>query len=288
MKKTVFFPYIMAMAFSAMAFEWPQPSENFASYFGELRGNGISTSIIFSEPSEIKAAEDGRLLLFLQEHTDDTDFFPSTLGTSFIIAHSDSVLTVYANMDKDTISLDMLSGTELDLKIKKAQVLGQSGNSAWHESRNALEFQVIDAKNNTAINPKVLMPRTAKEAPLSIENVEIQDRNGKIFDVARERSVPSGVYKVYRKRQASAVPYKSRVSINGTVVDEISYDILRQSGNFLCVSGKRNYPKSVLYPDTKTEFLGEALFSPGRNSLHLTLSDFSGKELSSTYTIASH
>lgn len=288
MKKTVFFPYIMAMAFSAMAFEWPQPSENFASYFGELRGNGISTSIIFSEPSEIKAAEDGRLLLFLQEHADDTDFFPSTLGTSFIIAHSDSVLTVYANMDKDTISLDMLSGTELDVKIKKGQLLGQSGNSAWHESRNALEFQVIDAKNNTAINPKVLMPRTAKESALSIENVEIQDRNGKIFDVARERSVPSGVYKVYRKRQASAVPYKSRVSINGTVVDEISYDILRQSGNFLCVSGKRNYPKSILYPDTKTEFLGEALFSPGRNSLHLTLSDFSGKEVSSTYTIASH
>ena len=288
MKKTVFFPYIMAMAFSAMAFEWPQPSENFASYFGERRGNGISTSIIFSEPSEIKAAEDGRLLLFLQEHADDTDFFPSTLGTSFIIAHSDSVLTVYANMDKDTISLDMLSGTELDVKIKKGQLLGQSGNSAWHESRNALEFQVIDAKNNTAINPKVLMPRTAKESALSIENVEIQDRNGKIFDVARERSVPSGVYKVYRKRQASAVPYKSRVSINGTVVDEISYDILRQSGNFLCVSGKRNYPKSILYPDTKTEFLGEALFSPGRNSLHLTLSDFSGKEVSSTYTIASH
>lgn len=288
MKKTLFFPYIMAMAFSAMAFEWPQPSEDFASYFGELRGNGISTSLIFSEPSEIKAAEDGRLLLFLQEHTDDTDFFPSTLGTSFIIAHSDSVLTIYANMDKDTISLDMLSGTELDVKIKKGQLLGQSGNSAWHERRNALEFQVIDAKNNTAINPKVLMPRTAKEASLSIENVEIQDRNGKIFDVARERSVPSGVYKVYRKRQASAVPYKSRVSINGTVVDEISYDILRQSGNFLCVSGKRNYPKSVLYPDIKTEFLGEALFSPGRNSLHLTLSDFSGKEVSSTYTIASH
>ncbi len=287
MKKTVFFPYIMAMAFSAMAFEWPQPSENFASYFGELRGNGISTSLIFSEPSDIKAAEDGRLLLFLQEHTDDTDFFPSTLGTSFIIAHSDSVLTVYANMDKYTISLDMLSGTDFDVNIRKGQLLGESGNSAWHESRNALEFQVIDAKNNTAVNPKVLMPRTAKEPILSIENVEIQDRNGKIFDAARERSVPAGVYKVYRKRQASAVPYKSRVSINGTVVDEITYDILRENGNFICITGKRNYPKSVMYPDSKKEFLGEVLFSPGRNSLLLTISDFSGKEVSSTFTIAS-
>lgn len=284
MKKT-FSVLLSILSFQIFAFDWPQTqiiqSDQFYSYFGQLRGGTISNSLIFSDPSEIKAADDGKVEVLISEFSDQTDFFPSTLGNAVILSHNDNILTVYGNIDQDTANEFVFTSENVETGTK----LGMSGNSAWQQGHSSLEFQVIDAKNNTSINPRILMPRVGKELPLYYGEVILQNRNGKRFNASTQNVVPAGIYRIYKKRQAIAEPYKTRVSINGTVVDQISYDVLRQTDLQLCAVGKKNYPKNILYPDNELQLVGEATFTPGKNSLLLMLTDILGKETPASYLI---
>ncbi len=268
-------------SFCAFSYDWPQGNTELSSFFGQIRGSTISTSMIFSETSEIKASEPGKAVLYIREYQDDTDFFPSTLGNALILSHSDNLVTVYGNLENNSTDEELLSKP----KIEKGEVIATSGDSSWHEGQSALEFLVVDTKNNVSINPRLLMPRNIKEEPLVISGVLLQNRSGTFYDITKQNYLPAGSYRVYRKRQPLAVPYKTRVSINGAISDEISYDVLRQDGNLLCVSGKRNYPKSVLYPNENLHLAGEVSFAPGKNLLQIGLSDFAGKETQQSFTI---
>ena len=78
-------------------------SDTFYSYFGQLRGGIISTSLVFADASDIKAADNGYVVAVINEYDDDSVFFPSTLGNAVILAHDDDLITVYGNIDKETI-----------------------------------------------------------------------------------------------------------------------------------------------------------------------------------------
>lgn len=272
------------LALPVVSIDWPQDevaSDSFYSYFGQLRGGTISSSLVFASPSDIKAVNDGELLIILGDYADDTGFFPSTLGTAVILAHDDGLLTVYGNIDGETLPDKIWSSTE----IKTGTVFGTSGNSAWQQGRSSLEFQVVDYKNGTSLNPRILMPRVGNELPLSIGAVTFENRNGVRYNLLLERNLPSGTYKVYKERQKVAVPYKTRISINGTAVDEIRYDILTQNKNELCVNGKSPYPLSVLYPNDTLQLLGEASLTPGRNILGISLTNILGEEIQSSWSL---
>ena len=285
MKKIPAFCIALISNICIFAFDWPQTeivqSDKFYSYFGQLRGGTISNSLIFSDPSEIKAADNGKVAVVITDFQDDTSFFPSTLGNSIILTHKDNLLTVYGNIDYDTIN-DAAKETN---EIASGTALGSSGNTAWQQGNSSLEFQVIDTKNNTSINPRILMPRVGQELPLYYGEVILKNKSGKQFKVATQNVIPSGIYKVYRKRQKIAAPYRTRVAINGTVVDQISYDVLMQNDLQLCAMGKKNYPKSALYPDEELQLMGEASLTPGKNSLQLTLTDILGKESPAVYIL---
>ena len=158
MKKTLFTIAFLSTVLSVFAFDWPQANvtkDSFNSYFGQNRGGILSTSIIFSEPEEVKAAEDGYVIAVLTDNADDSDFFPSTLGTAVILSHSDDLLSVYANLDAQTLTLK----NQNERTIDAGAIIASSGNSGFQDNHGNLEFQIIDAKNKSAINPKVLMPR---------------------------------------------------------------------------------------------------------------------------------
>lgn len=284
MKKAVLFTVILAAA-KLFAFDWPQTqivqSDQFYSYFGQLRGGTISNSLIFSDPSEVKAADNGTIALVISEFYDNTDFFPSTLGNAVLISHADNIMTVYGNIDSDIENYDVWDCKEIETGSK----IGMSGNTAWQQGHSSLEFQVIDTKNNTSFNPRILMPRVGKELPLYFGDVTLKNKNGKTFNAATQNVVPAGVYRIYRKKQAIAVPYKTRVSINGTVVDQISYDVLRQHDNQIVATGKKNYPLSLVYPNDEMQLMGEATLTPGKNLLQLHLVNILGKETPASYLI---
>lgn len=206
------------------------------------------------------------------------------MGNAVILSHTDNLLTVYGNIDSESILKEAFN----ENSIKCGETFGTSGNSAWQQGHSSLEFQVIDTKNNTSINPRLLMPRVGKELPLYYNEIYLQGKNGRQYNVMNQNILPSGIYKVYKKRQAVAVPYRTRVAINGTVVDQISYDLLRQDDNQICVSGRKNYSKSILYPNNDLQLLGEATLTPGKNALQLTITDILGKEVNATYLLTIH
>ena len=140
----------------------------------------------------------------------------------------------------------------------------------------------------TFINPRILMPRIGNELNLSITDVILQNKNGKKYSLPLTYSIPTGTYKVYKKRQSIAIPYKTNLLINGTVVDTVSYDLLRQIDGKICVAGKSNYSKDILYPTEDLQLIGETTITHGKNTLTIRVSNILGKELVANYLVSTY
>ena len=280
--KKIIFGLCGIFAFSAIfAFDWPQNeilSDSFYSYFAQLRGGTIGTSLVFSESKEVKAADDGRVLAVISEHDED-ELFESTLGNAVILAHKEDLLTVYANLDAENLpALFKLRETS------KGTSFGTTGTSSWQEGEGCLEFQVIDIKNRTYINPRILMPRIGKELQLTIKNVSAVSKKGTVYDLGTVKSMPSGVYQLYREKQDIAMPYKTTVYVNGAIAEVLTYDTLSEKSGRIVVNGKKNYPVETIYPDSERQFLGEVTIPKGKTQIQVILSDILGKERQIVYT----
>ena len=284
MKKTLISTLLILTGLSAFCFDWPQAEvtkDSFNSYFGQNRGGTLSTSVIFSEPEEVKAAENGYITVILTENSDDSEFFPSTLGTAVILAHNDELISVYGNLDAETLTIK----NEKEHTLDGGAIIASSGNSGYQENNSNLEFKIIDAKNKSAINPNVLMPRAEEELPLSLSGIMIVNKNNDYFDINTYKTYSSGLYKIYFKRNPIAAPYKTTVSINGVLVDQLSYEMITQENNKLCINGKKKYTGSDVFPNNDLQLLGEAMFTPGKATLGLTISDMLGNVKQLNYNI---
>lgn len=284
MKKYTLFTLLLIASFNLFAYDWPQENveqTSIKSYFGQKRGEAISTSLVFSDPEPIKCIEDGKILIIMSDESDDSVFFPSTYGTSVILSHDDSLLSVYGNLDKEEVAKSIGQKSELST----GDIIGEPGNSGWQNGTSSLELQIIDTKKATAINPKILITRTNTELPLKLEGIVLESKSGTKVNLAYQRTIKSGLYKIYQKRNPVACPYKSTVAINGVVVDQISYDTINHENNRLYVSGKKKYTSSDIYPDGELQLLGETMFTAGKSTLGLTLNDFLGKGVQQNYII---
>ena len=205
-KKIFTLVFALASVSGAFAFDWPQneiESDSFFTYFSHLRGGVISPSLVFSGSNEIKTADEGLVTAVISEH-DESSLFESTLGNAVIVAHKDSLITVYANLNSAEQD-ERLSLTS----VESGTPLGNCGNSGWQEGNALLEFQVADLKAKTLINPRVLMPRFGNELPLYITNVSAVNKKGKTFDFSTVKRLASGTYSIYRELQQTAMPYKT-------------------------------------------------------------------------------
>lgn len=283
MKKTLAFALTLLTSFLTFAFDWPQNeimSDTFFTYFAQLRGSLLSPSLVFSGSTEIKTAEKGYVTMVLSEHDDEPFLFESTLGNAVIEIHEDNLLTVYANLD--------LQGQEeryLLNAVERATPLGECGNSGWQERNALLEFQVIDLSAKTLVNPRILMPRFGNEHPLNLSNISAVNKKGAVFDFNSQKRLASGTYLLYADRQEKAMPYKTTVLVNGALADTITYDTMVQIDGRLCTAGKKNYPASVVYPDSKKQLLAEISIPKGKTRITIVMSDILGKEKSLTYTL---
>ena len=216
-KKILFALFILFLSADLFSFDWPQmetASDSFYSYFGQLRGNTIESSLVFKDSSEVKSADKGFIVAIIKEHDNDFGWFESTLGNAVIVAHDNDLTTVYGNLDEETMPQNLYSSSS----VSTGTSLGSSGNSGWQEGQSCLEFQVLDVKNKAAVNPRILMPRVGKELPLIISELTLDDRNGKTTYLDLNRRIKSGVYTVYYLRQTVAVPYRTTISINGAEI----------------------------------------------------------------------
>jgi len=283
MKKAFIITGAAVLALStAAAFNWPQNeilSDSFNSYFGQLRGGRLSTSLVFSDSEDIKTCEAGKVIAVISEHNEDSELFESTLGNSVIVSHDDNMLTVYANLDEEY----QQTRYTLD-NVESGTPLGNCSNSAWQESDSCLEFQVVDTKNKLFINPRILMPRVGSEADLQIKNVSAVSKKGTSYNLLTENSIPAGSYSIYQQRQRISIPYKTTILINGYAVETISYDTLIEKNGQICTSGKSNYSAEQIYPSDNQFLLGEVNIPRGKVKMTVILSDILDKEKQMTFT----
>jgi hypothetical protein len=285
--KTLITAFSLIVAFSNTLFgiEWPQEDYNndaFNSYFGQNVAGKISTSLVFRDPAEVKAMNDGKILIVMTDVADDSEFFPSTLGNTVILCHEDDLISVYANLDGETLE----EKTEAKKTFAEGEIIAETGNSGWQEKRSNLEFQIIDLQKSTAINPKILLPRAENEIEYTLTGIMLQNKDGKFFDIRENKIYPSGLYKVFQTRNEIAAPYKTTVTINGVVVDEIAFDTIGQENGKLYLIGKKKYNSEDLYPDKNLLLLGEMMLTPGRSTLGLTAQNFLGKIKQQSYVIS--
>lgn len=278
-KKSIILLLTVILIQNSFNYEWPQENltkDSFNLYFGHSNGKIMNTSICFSEPSQVKSTEEGEIIAVLNENQDDCDFFPSTLGNTIIIAHKEDLISVYGNLEQIKIN---------DKKVNSSQILGESGNSGFQQGNSHLEFQLIDLKEKIAINPKVSLPRIEEEIPLQISGVVLENQNGIFFDLSQTKNIHSGVYKVFFRENNNISPYKSIISVNGTTVDEISYDTIFQKDNFLCVIGKQEYKANEVFGYQDFQFLGKTQLSSGKNTLTIILYDILGNAKQTNFNL---
>lgn len=280
---TIFFTSLLLVVgnFSLVAFDWPQEgvtAESFSTPFGQFRGGNYSSSLIFSEPAQVSATETGTVVAILGGNSSEMGWFQSPLGNAVILAHDDSLVSVYGNLTE----VDIESSTQ---RVSKGAKLGTSGASGWQSGQGSLEFQIVDTKRDAAINPRMLMPLLEEELPISLYGITAIGRNGETLELRTRRSVSAGTYKLYRGREQEFFPHTTSVAVNGTEVETITFDALTRSGRRLSVVGHRPYNSSDSYPTTDKQFLAEVTLARGRNTLSVTVADINGKEYTANYTL---
>lgn len=275
---SLFFVVIFAVCF---AFNWPQTVESinsFSSFFGQPRGSAFTNSLIFENPSEILPAKDGEVIINLKNGIADMGWFESTLGNAVVLSHENDLLTVYGNLEEVYIE-------ENTTTLQSEDVIGISGSSGWQTGKNSLEFQVIDTKSNKVINPFVLMPTIQSQNSLVIKDVIVENNSGKSFSILNYVKINSGVYKLYIKKQAESMTYKTSVLVNGAMVESIVFDVLTKDNSRLAVQGKELYEFEEIYPNQEKQLLAEIILPKGRNLITITIEDFFGNTKTSNYTI---
>lgn len=287
MKKIFLTSAFVLCVFSQALFgvEWPQEDITEASIisdFAQNIGGKISTSIIFEEPAEVKAIKDGKILIVMSDIEDDSVFFPSTLGTCVIVSHEDDLISVYSNLDRTSVK--EVTGSKKALK--EGEFIGETGNSGWQQERSCLEFQIIDTQKSSAINPKILLPHIEKEKEYNLTGITLQNKEGTFFDLRERKSFPSGSYKVYHTRNKNISPYKMTATINGVIVDEISFDTVSMQNGILYVTGKKQYDSQDIYPKENLILTGEVMLTPGKSILGLTIESFLGKTKQLNYNLS--
>ena len=81
------------------------------------------------------------------------------------------------------------------------------------------------------------------------------------------------------------MPYTTTVLINGTAVETISYDVMKEVEGKLVIQGKKQYSFETIYPDQNRIFLAEVILPRGKNTIAVNISDILGKEQQLQYVL---
>lgn len=288
---TLAFALVLAAAAqkTPAAFEWPaknlDASEPFFT-FAQNRKGRFNQSIIFKNAREAAATDKGKILAVITEKQGDGDWFESPLGNALVVSHDDALISVYGNLSQE-------SAAALSQKsfVQEGETLGTTAASSWSESdqEGSLEFQIADSNSKTFINPIILMPRSVKPPKISLEGISIENQFGRTYNMAALRSVPAGVYKVYKKRQADIVAYKSEIYVNGAEVEKIAKETIKGMDGRLAISGSDgSYESSEFYPSDELEFLGHVLLPHGSNTVTIKAADIYDSAVTANYSVSGY
>lgn len=284
MKKAISIFFMCFLTSFLLSYEWPLETDGTAkisSRFAVFRGGSLSRELIFSSEGNVKAIEDGTVVLVMENHMDESCFFPSSMGKALIISHASGVMSVYSGLKQVETSFGA------DLKVLKNTYLGESGESAWGETDERLGISLLDKTNNTAVDPCLVLPKNGEEEPLKLWGVVIKDKDDSFKNASSSFSYRPGTYKIYAPLSRNP-PSKVTVSVNGKEGESLNFSVINQHKGELCLFGGKYYNATSVYPGGELVLLGEAEFLQGINKLHIIISGTIDSAISANYSVLAH
>lgn len=277
MKRTVIsFIFIFFIA-GAFCFDWPvlYPQSPIYSYFGQKRNNVTNFGLLFSNRQEVVSADKGQILASVPTKKYRMNSFNSSLGNYVLVQHSGEMVSVYGNLESISLNPDMQ-------KIETGTFIGYSNDEGIF-GKNNLEFQIIDLKNKVFINPLLLLPKKQLEESLVITDVVCINKTGNNFNLATRKYLQMGSYSLYARIQG--MPYKTQVTLNGSVVESLTYDIFSAEEGLVTLSGKKTYNLADLHRYDGSLFLADIILPYGKNNITVSITDSRGIEKKLSYNV---
>ncbi len=266
----------------AAAMEWPTGVFKPARLFAQRNESVIECGLTLDDVEAVRAAGYGEVLLTLSPPANMTGF-PGTLGTAVLLVHDDDLLTVYGNLDSDSL----MTGTG---DIESLAIIGSAGNTGWGK-KNSLLFQVIDRKKATFLNPLLLLSSIRDTRSPLIRTVIAVNSAGQSISLAGARALRQGSWRLYADivdtldgLSTELSPFRVGVAVNGKEQSAIPYETLKAEGGRL-VLGNAALNADHLYSDPSRIFLGTIQFVRGRSELVIHTRDASGNERSAAFQI---
>ncbi len=262
-----------------IAFEWPQSPVRASALFSDIRGDTFNNGIVFANPGEVVAAEEGTVIMMFTSDQSNMGWFESPLGNAVVVAHRNDMMSVYSNLVNIKVT-----DTKRNLAI--GDVIGISGESAWNDEDEGAGFQIMDTKMQRLINPVVLMQGSLQSQRVSVVGVNAINRSSESFPLYNGAIFTAGAYTLYMDRPENGMIHSASVALNGEVKETINYDTLEQVGNTLAVYGNKSYDYAEIYPDNNVMRLSEILLARGNNTIEVTLTNVGGTETFVRYRIS--
>ncbi|MCR4790800.1 MAG: M23 family metallopeptidase [Treponemataceae bacterium] len=251
--------------------------------FSEKRFGDFAAGFIFSSPETEVTSFDSGKIIFSNDSTENYfEDFPSTLGTSIVLAHKDKLISVYANLTE--INEQLLT----EDNIESESVIAKTGGSdemkkGFHRRNESLEFQLIDTKNRAVINSYMLLPHLKSGFVVYPGSIHLEDKKGNLYSLDSKKSFSSGTYSVYRSFSTGRMPVKTAVFVNGNDVSAVNYDMLISKNGILSTTGKFPLSFERVFSRPGLQYAGDVQLIRGKTELSLVVTDFNNNDRKVTY-----
>lgn len=264
MKKA--FIYFLFVIFIVPVFSLEIPSDGVMdSVLGKTMYDEIERGITYSDSESVRASGHGFLLMKFQKRFG----FPSAMGNSIIIAHDNGLLSVYGNLEEDSV-------IEFD-NIQSGSTIARTGSSAFGNPGD-LPFQVIDTIQKAKLNPLLLLPEIQDKSRPALDSLVLTSSQGTDYTVYQNRRIRPGEYKICVSsydtigRPGVRMPvYKTTFFVNGEEKCEMRSETLKEKDGILYYSAGSDIK---IKPDSgKGTEIGSVLLRPGKNTVSIELVD---------------
>ncbi len=270
---------------SAAALEWPLAGGFPSVPFGSHHAGRFVTCVSMSPAgAPVVAAASGEVV-FQYDGDKLPSGFPCTLGGFVALHHPDGLLSVYSRLERGSLPQYLRN-------VAAGDVLGRAGTSGFYSSKE-LSFALYDRVKRQYLNPQVLLPPVRDDKAPLVRQVHLAS-GARSIPLGEARALRQGTYEVIADIQdasASADPrpracYSVRLLIDGTERARYVYDSARAEGGRLVFFGAAKLDAASFFlPDGRVR-LGSFLFSRGRSTIVLAVSDYAGNEREAAYAVS--
>ena len=278
---------VIALAFvlaPIMALEWPVSGGFPLVPFGSFRSGRFSTAMTI-EPARtpVTAVASGDIA-FQYDGDKLPSGLPCTLGSFVAVHHPDGLISVYGHLDPGSMPAYIRS-------VETGGLLGRAGESGFRSSFEST-FALFDRVKRQYLNPQVLLPPVKDDRPPVVRSVYLIVGEN-TYALGETRAIRQGTYEIQadiRDPLSSAdtgyrAPYSVRLMIDGKERVRYIYNAAKAESGTMKFFGSAKSDCGSWFLANGNVRLGSYLFSHGRSTIVLAVSDYAGNEREITNTI---